>query len=218
MEIPRQSPHRDPSNAGQAGGTRLHPGEECDGIAVKLDLRRIWIVVIVTLSLSRATIIKVPQDQERIQDGTDAAVQGDTVPADTGISSELFELEEQVLDLVNQYRISQNIRALTTDLRIAQQAREHSRAMANKQILVGHYGFDLRVDRISTFLPIGAAAENVAFHRGCSDCAQNAVQGWLESNAHRKKTEGEWGLTGVGVARDINGGYYFTQIFCRKGR
>ena len=127
-------------------------------------------------------------------------------------------MEEQVFELVNQYRVSQNIQALTIDHRISQQAREHSRAMANKQVLVGHYGFDLRVNRISTFLLLRAIAENVAYHQGRSNCAQRAVQGWLDSSEHRKTIEGDYRKTGVGIARDLNGGYYLTQIFCKEGR
>lgn len=136
---------------------------------------------------------------------------------DTGISREISALEEQVLELVNDHRISQNLKALPSDPRIAREARRHSRALAEKQILFGHYGFDLRTEMISSFIPIGAVAENVAHHEGCTDCGQQAVRNWLKSSLHRKNIEGDYDLTGVGVAKESDQGYFFTQIFVKRG-
>jgi uncharacterized protein YkwD len=128
-------------------------------------------------------------------------------------SPELVQLERRVHQLVNQYRLSKNLPPLTPDGIITQQARIHSRAMATREATFGHEGFRIRVKRISAHLPYKTAAENVAFNRGYSDCAHQAVREWLKSAQHHKNIRGNYRLTGIGVAKGTEGGYYFTQIF-----
>ena len=130
-----------------------------------------------------------------------------------GTSTEALQLEQEVCQLINRYRISQNLPPLTAKEIITQQARMHSRAMATKRIPVGHSGFAKRVERISRSLPCRAAAENVAYNKGYSNCAQRAAQDWFKNKKHRKNIEGNYHLTGIGVAMDSQGAYYFTQIF-----
>jgi uncharacterized protein YkwD len=57
-----------------------------------------------------------------------------------------------------------------------------------------------------------AVAENVAFG---SSTAKEVVDGWLNSPGHKKNIEGNYKLTGIGVARDQQAKLYFTQIFAR---
>ena len=130
-----------------------------------------------------------------------------------GTSTEAFQLEQEVYQLINRYRISQNLPPLTAKEIITQQAQMHSRAMATKRIPVGHSGFAKRVERISRYLPCRAAAENVAYNKGYSNCAQRAAQDWFKNKEHRKNIEGNYHLTGIGIAMDSQGAYYFTQIF-----
>lgn len=128
--------------------------------------------------------------------------------------TELLELEQEVHQLVNQYRVSQNLLPLTTDEIITHYARKHSEAMANRQVPFGHHGFEVRVEMISRSLTRTSAAENVAFNnRAYSACAQKAVQDWIQSATHRNNIEGDYTLTGIGVATNSHGFYYFTQIF-----
>ncbi len=132
-----------------------------------------------------------------------------------GISPELLQLEQKVHHLINQYRISKNLHPLTTNEIITQQARIHSRTMAKKKATFGHNGFGKRVKRISKFLPCRKAAENVAYTKGYSDSAGQAVQSWLHNGKHRKNIRGNYKLTGIGVVKDPEGAYYFTQLFWR---
>jgi len=126
---------------------------------------------------------------------------------------EVVQLEEEVHQLINDYRISQNLSPLISHEIITRQARMHSRAMATKRIPVDHSGFDQRVEIISQSLPLSAAAENIAYHRGDSHCAEGVTQNWLKSTAHRNNIEGDYHLTGIGVAMDSQGACYITQIF-----
>jgi uncharacterized protein YkwD len=99
---------------------------------------------------------------------------------------------------------------------ISAQARLHSQAMADGSASFSHQGFDDRVELISQILSYRSAAENLAYNQGYSDPVDAAVQGWIKSEGHRRNMVGEFNLTGVGIARNGAGEYYFTQIFIRS--
>jgi uncharacterized protein YkwD len=130
-----------------------------------------------------------------------------------GTVTEVLQLEQEVHQLINRYRISKNLSPLIVHEIITRQARIHSRAMATKRIPVSHSGFDQRVDIISRSLPLRVAAENVAYNKGYAHCGQRVIQDWLTSTVHRKNIEGDYHLTGIGVVMDSEGACYITQIF-----
>jgi uncharacterized protein YkwD len=45
--------------------------------------------------------------------------------------------------------------------------------------------------------------------------AREVVDGWLKSPGHKRNIEGDFTLTGIGIASDKQGNIYFTQIFSR---
>jgi uncharacterized protein YkwD len=133
--------------------------------------------------------------------------------ASTTATPALLELEQNVYRLVNEYRVAHNLSRLTQDPVIIQQARKHSEAMANKAIPVSHSGFKERVREIGKKIPYRFIGENVAVNQGYENPADIALRGWLESPEHKNNIEGSFTLTGIGVAQDGAGAYYFTQIF-----
>ena len=46
--------------------------------------------------------------------------------------------------------------------------------------------------------------------------AGEVVNMWLNSPGHKRNIEGNFTLTGIGIAEADNGYLYFTQIFLRK--
>lgn len=54
------------------------------------------------------------------------------------------------------------------------------------------------------------------YNQGYSEEATAAVQGWIKSTGHRQNMEGNFNLTGIGVATNAKGQYYFTQMFIRS--
>ncbi|WP_421655300.1 CAP domain-containing protein [Leptothermofonsia sp. ETS-13] len=125
-------------------------------------------------------------------------------------------LEQSVLTQINQHRRSRRLPPLTLDSRISTQAQAHSQAMASGRVPFSHNGFQQRVQVIARSIPYAGAAENVAYNIGHQDPATQAVQGWLKSSGHRKNIEGNYDLTGIGVAQNSKGQYYFTQIFIKR--
>lgn len=122
-------------------------------------------------------------------------------------------LEQSIHQQVNQYRQSRQLPPLKLDPRISQQARIHSQQMAAGTVPFSHQGFSGRVQTVGQQIPYRRVAENVAYNQGFAEPATEAVRGWIESTHHRQNMEGQFKLTGVGVAKNAAGEYYFTQIF-----
>lgn len=125
-------------------------------------------------------------------------------------------LEQSTHQQINQYRQTRKLPPLILDPRISEQARAHSQAMASGKVPFSHQGFEQRVGAIRRVIPDRASAENVAFNQGYSNPEQQAIQGWIKSPGHRINIEGEYNLTGIGIAKNAKGEYYFTQIFIRR--
>lgn len=126
---------------------------------------------------------------------------------------ETTALEKSVFDEINRYRAVHKLPQLTIDAHITKQARIHSQNMANGQIPFSHQGFEQRVKAIP--LRYNNASENVAVNQGYNDPAQEAVTGWLKSPGHLQNIQGDYDLTGIGVASNSQGEFYLTQIFIR---
>ncbi|GAX35220.1 CAP domain-containing protein [Nodularia sp. NIES-3585] len=126
---------------------------------------------------------------------------------------ETHVLEKSVFDDINRYRVDHNLPKLVLNENITQQARIHSQNMANGKVPFSHDGFEQRVTAIP--LRYNNASENVAVNRGYSNPASQAVTGWLESPGHLKNIQGDYDLTGIGVATNAKGEVYLTQIFIR---
>ncbi len=122
-------------------------------------------------------------------------------------------IEQSVHNQINQYRVSQGLPALTRNDAIDNQARIHSKNMANGTVAFGHTGFSQRVKAIG--IPYSGAGENVAYNQGFSDPATKAVEGWLKSPGHLANIRGNYNKTGIGVAITSSGKVYLTQIFLR---
>ncbi|MDQ2753480.1 MAG: CAP domain-containing protein [Bacteroidota bacterium] len=127
---------------------------------------------------------------------------------------DLTNINSRILQLVNEHRQSIGKEALKMIDVASTQAAQHSRDMMNGSIPFGHEEFEKRVDAIKNNVGfINAAGENVAYGQLTADAV---VDGWLHSPGHRKNIEGDYNLTGIGVAQNGEGVVYFTQIFVLK--
>ncbi|MCC3409238.1 MAG: CAP domain-containing protein [Microcoleus sp. PH2017_10_PVI_O_A] len=129
-------------------------------------------------------------------------------------TSSIAELEKAVNQQINQYRASKKLPPLSVDPRISQIARIHSENMASGKVKFSHDGFEGRAKAIT--VPYQSVAENVAYNFGYSDPVGNAVEGWIKSEGHRKNIESQFNLTGIAIAKNAKGEYYFTQLFVRS--
>ena len=122
-------------------------------------------------------------------------------------------MSAEILRYVNEYRHSKGLKPLQANSFISSVALDHSRDMLSGKTPFGHEGFRDRIDRIKKRLgPIHVAAENVA---SGPMGAREVVDGWLHSPGHRRNIEGDFRLTGIGLAYGKRGMIYFTQIFTK---
>lgn len=119
----------------------------------------------------------------------------------------------QILNYVNAYRLKHHLSVLTLNPIISREAAKHSRDMANKVIPFGHTHFPARVKYLyKKIAHCRGAAENVAYYKLN---AQKLVEAWIASPGHRRNIEGNYNLTGVGIAYSKKGWAYYTQMFVR---
>ena len=130
--------------------------------------------------------------------------------------SEIDLLVQKVHESVNQYRAERNLPPLSLNTYISQQAETHSQNMAQQVVKFSHQGFKDRIEALDGRVIYRRAAENVAYNQGYQDPAQKAIAGWIESKGHHKNMVGDFNLTGIGVAKNKQGEYYFTQIFIKE--
>jgi uncharacterized protein YkwD len=124
------------------------------------------------------------------------------------------EMEKNILYYINQYRASIGLPELKIIGEASVQATQHSAEMANHTTAFGHDGFDERIDNIVKKIgSVHASAENIAYGKLT---AKEVVDLWLNSPGHKKNIEGNYELTGIGIAKDADGIVFCTQIFLRK--
>lgn len=122
-------------------------------------------------------------------------------------------IQNAILVQINEYRKQHGLPPLSMDNRIVKEAKNHSIDMANHTMPFGHKYFKSRIDRLHDQIKnSGAGAENVAYNY---KDAQDVVKNWVRSPGHRRNIEGNYNLTGIGIARDSKGKIYFTQIFLK---
>jgi len=137
-----------------------------------------------------------------------ATVQNKQIASDKAI-------QNAILIHINEYRQKRGLSPLKMDERIVKEAKNHSIDMANHTMPFGHKYFNSRIDRLhSQIKNSNAGAENVAYNY---KDAQDVVKNWLRSPGHKRNIDGNYNLTGIGIARDNKGKIYFTQIFLRTG-
>ncbi len=122
--------------------------------------------------------------------------------------------QKAILFYVNEYRVKHHLKPLQLNNLMSEAAAKHSRDMARHAVPFGHKNFDKRIHRLfSEIKDCKGGAENVAYNY---KDGKDVVRNWLTSRGHRMNIEGNYNLTGIGLARDKNGKLYFTQLFIRR--
>jgi uncharacterized protein YkwD len=123
-------------------------------------------------------------------------------------------LNKEILGLINEHRAEMGLKPLIMNDVIMAAAESHSRNMGAKKVPFGHQGFDARMNKLGKQLkPVDGFAENVAYG---PTTAKEAVELWLNSPGHKRNIEGNYNLTGLGIAKGKDGELYYTEIFISK--
>ena len=125
----------------------------------------------------------------------------------------VLNMTKDILYYVNLHRKSIGRKALELNNVESSLAVQHSINMVSYKTPFGHDGLNERAKIISKQLgKISVAAENVA---SGDMTAKEVVDGWLNSPGHKRNIEGDFTLTGIGVAKNNKGIIYYTQIFTK---
>jgi len=130
----------------------------------------------------------------------------------------LKDLEEEIFHLVNQYRISLELKALKPHSFLAEMAKKHCQDMVDEKIQFGHGGYSKRSALMQHKLKALFCGENLAFNHAKNPCTR-ALEQWLNSEGHRANIEkGVFSHTGISVIQKEDGNFYFTQLFASLDR
>lgn len=148
-----------------------------------------------------------------VQQSTAAAIHSVSASgAPQHISDAAFQ--QMILQYVNEYRAKHHRAPLKLINPISIEAEKHSREMATKAIPFGHQHFNTRVKHLNKEIKdCRGTAENVAYYKFN---AKKLVDAWIASPGHRQNIEGNYNLTGIGIAHGKTGWAYYTQIFIRS--
>jgi len=141
-------------------------------------------------------------------------------PEDNNISKNLelsnnftySTMEIDILDAVNDYRISMGLTALEKLDDITFEAVDHTKYMVNLNV-VNHDNFNIRYQNLVQEIGARAVSENVGYGYRT---AEAVVEAWINSEGHRENIVGSYTHFGISVEQDQNGKNYFTNIFARR--
>jgi len=114
--------------------------------------------------------------------------------------------------LVNEHRVSIGKSKLTLNDGASKIALKHTEYMISIND-INHDNKDDRFSELQTLDNARSFAENVAARQRT---AAEVVQAWLNSPGHKRNIEGDYTHTGIGVKKNNEGHYYFTQLFYAK--
>jgi len=130
---------------------------------------------------------------------------------DTGRTTYNYtKIETETLDVINTYRLSIGLEALSKMDKISLEAEKHTDYIV-KEGKISHDNFSTRSTYLIKNTEIKSVGENVA--AGFSS-AKSVVNGWLNSPTHRAIIEdSKYTHTGISIKTDADGKKYFVQLF-----
>jgi uncharacterized protein YkwD len=143
---------------------------------------------------------------------TDAVEEGKIDAITTANAPQAKVIEIEILELINNHRISIGLNPLENMSTIKSQAYNHTEYMIDKS-KISHDNFLQRSASLKNNPGALNVSENVAYAYSTS---QSVVNAWLNSEGHRAVIEGDFTNFDVSAEKDVNGKYYYTNIFIKK--
>ncbi len=128
------------------------------------------------------------------------------------IELEAKTIEVDILELINDYRLSLGLQALNDMSVVKSVAFSHTDYMVDND-QVSHDNFYTRSNYLKANAGAKKVSENVAY--GYSS-AETVVKAWIKSEGHRGTIEGDFTNFDVSAEKGENGRWYFTNIFIKK--
>ena len=121
-------------------------------------------------------------------------------------------IEIEILELINEYRVSKGLTSLRTMDIVKYQAYSHTDYMI-EQNNISHDYFFTRKAYLESQAGAIAVQENVAY--GYS-YAESVVNAWILSDSHRATLEGDFTDFDISAEQNDEGVWFYTNIFVKK--
>ncbi|SMC42505.1 Cysteine-rich secretory protein family protein [Cellulophaga tyrosinoxydans] len=131
-----------------------------------------------------------------------------TILEETGLENASSN-EMELFKLINDHRIAIGKNSLVFNSETYIAASEHSAYMVSQGKL-SHDNFNLRASKIEKKTKAKNVSENVAKEYVTNEAT---LEAWLKSPKHKKNIEGNYTHSALSIKQDVEGNYYFTQIF-----
>ena len=128
------------------------------------------------------------------------------------ITPETKTIEVEILELINNHRLSMGLTALSDMTVVKSVAFTHTDYMVDNNE-VSHANFYKRSDYLKANAGATKVSENVAY--GYSS-AESVVSAWLKSDGHRANIEGDFTNFDLAAEQNAEGKWYYTNIFIKK--
>ena len=138
----------------------------------------------------------------------------DFVTPDAKVISSLDSLEYAVYKQINNHRIKKGLPPLALNSQLIEQARLDSRLLASNRIAFTKEEVS-KTNRALNNISHNGMSTLIAWNQGYINPAQITVDAWLTDRTSINSIEGQYKVTGVGIARNAAGKYYITQILLR---
>ncbi|HXJ98503.1 MAG TPA: CAP domain-containing protein [Gelidibacter sp.] len=122
------------------------------------------------------------------------------------------EIELEILELINSYRISEDLSPLNNLSIIKSVAFTHTDYMVSVN-QVSHDNFYKRKTSLVENVSATKVTENVAY---AYSSAQSVVNAWLDSPGHRANIEGDFTDFEISAEMNSEGKWFFTNIFIKR--
>jgi uncharacterized protein YkwD len=121
-------------------------------------------------------------------------------------------IEIEILDLINDHRISNGLSLLEDMSLVKSVAYSHTDYMVDNDV-VSHDNFYTRSNYLKANAGAKRVSENVAYGYGT---AQGVVNAWIRSESHKANLEGDFTNFDISAEKNEDGRWYFTNIFIKK--
>jgi len=142
------------------------------------------------------------------EDASDERINSIDVP----IAPQAKQIEIEIIELINAYRISIGLNALEAHNTVKAVAYTHTDYMIEEDN-VSHDNFFERKQSLQVNANANIVSENVAYG---FNSAESVVYAWLNSPSHKENIEGNYTDFDVSAEQNSDGKWYFTNIFIKR--
>lgn len=136
----------------------------------------------------------------------------DAIELNLATAPETKTIEVQILELINNHRLSLGLNPLSDMTVVRSVAYTHTDYMVDNNE-VSHANFYKRSEYLKSNAGAKRVSENVAY--GYTS-AESVVRAWLKSDGHKANIEGDFTNFGVSAEESELGKWYYTNIFIKK--